>query len=59
MRLELYLEAVDIKRARCCDCIHQLVNLHLREYDMVKLPCSSQGELALDLVGRQAGTSQP
>jgi len=46
VRLDEYLEAVDGRRARCWDSIHQLVNLQPWECDKVTLPLTSHGELA-------------
>ena len=46
VRLDEYLEAVDVRRAGCCESIHQLVNLQQWECDKVTLPLSSHGVLA-------------
>jgi len=46
VRLDEYLEAVDGRRAMCCDSIYRLVNLQPSECDKVTLLLSSYGELA-------------
>jgi len=45
VRLDEYLEAVDGRRARCWDTIHQLVNSQPGECDNVPLPLITHGEL--------------
>jgi len=44
-RLKEYLEAVNRRRARCRDCIHQLANSQPSECDEMTLPLSFYGEL--------------
>jgi hypothetical protein len=45
-RLDDDLEAVDGRRTRCSDSIHQVVDSQTWECDKVTLPLSSHGELA-------------